>query len=331
VIDHDGGEVDWWSADASGDWTGPVPDEMQHERNVQPARFGYPGAPNPRWWQIEDARVDIGGFPPDRSHFASLLLLDLVLAHSDDWFTLALEAQVGDVVTLGDLVVVDLFGDEYHGATHPKLLPPTDWSLFKVRSLESSSIVVWPTVAVPLVGEPLEEIALGVDEDANVMWAVEERAEGLRLTSIDIRPPTSPAVAPNPALNVATTTAYLYRPSSFVPHHWHPYVVQAVDGRRAFVQGRLVDYTSMKPGNFGSRAPTPVAQLLQDPTSGAGAPAHFIEPAVVPTTGLRLDRRYVLVRQTDGSPVLWVQRQRLPLFSPPASGLRFDVLKPVTM
>jgi hypothetical protein len=53
---------------------------------------------------------------------------------------------------------------------------------------------------------------------------------------------------------------------------------------------------------------------------------HRIEPAAVPPTGLRLERRYVLARRTDGSPELWVQRQHRPLISPPVSGLRFDVM-----
>ena len=31
--------------------------------HLTPGRLRYPGAPHPRWWQIEDARVDIGGLP----------------------------------------------------------------------------------------------------------------------------------------------------------------------------------------------------------------------------------------------------------------------------
>jgi hypothetical protein len=316
VCDHDGGEIEWWSADAAGDRSTPIPEELlKPQQGIQPVRFSYPGAPHPRWWQIEDAQVDIGGFPPDRSHFASLILLDLVLAHSDDWFTFPLEAQIGDVVTIEQLVVVDIFRDEYSWETYPQLKTPTDWSLFKVHNLDTRSIIVWPTVAVPIVGEALEEVALGVDEDANMLWAVEERAEGLRLASVDKEAPDDPPV------NATKTPTYLYRPSTFIPHHWHPYVIQEIEDRRMFVQGRLMDYTSADPGQMGNFAPPPIAQLLQD------NPIHRINPAVIPTTGLRLERRYVLARRTDGRPVLWVPRQRLPLLSPPVSGLRFDVMK----
>jgi hypothetical protein len=54
-----------------------------------------------------------------------------------------------------------------------------------------------------------------------------------------------------------------------------------------------------------------------------------IELATIPTTGLRLERRWMLGRRTDGLPVLWAQRRRLPLLGPPVSGLRFDVLDEV--
>jgi hypothetical protein len=328
VCDHDGGDVEWWSADGEGDWRAAPAEAPRVNIAVQPTRFSYPGAPHPRWWQIEDAQVDIGGFPPDRSHLASLLLLDLVLAHSDDWFTLALEAQIGDVVTLENLEVVDLFGETFSWTTHPQLESPSDWSLFKLYKVDTASLVIWPSVATPVAGAPLEEIALGVDEDANLLWAVEERAEGLRLTSLELDPPLDPVIVTHP--DVAAASTYLYRPSTFVPDHWHPYLASAVASRRVFVQGRLRDYSDLDAPAPGALTPAPIAQLLQNPKRGEHDPMHQIEPAVIPPAGLRLDRRYVLARRTDGRPVLWVQRQRLPLFSPPTSGLRFDVMSQIT-
>ena len=68
---------------------------MPRIRQVIPGRLDYPGAPNPRWWQLENRAVDIGGFAPDRSHFATMLLLDVVLAHADDWFSFPVPPPVG--------------------------------------------------------------------------------------------------------------------------------------------------------------------------------------------------------------------------------------------
>jgi hypothetical protein len=70
--------------------------------------------------------------------------------------------------------------------------------------------------------------------------------------------------------------------------------------------------------------PEPVARLLDPPGT-----VHQIEPATIPSQGLRLKRRWMMTRQTDAKPRLCVQRRRLPLLAPPISGLRFDVFDEV--
>ena len=124
VRDHDGGEVEWWSADGGGEWSRPIPEDLkQNALEIRP--MAAPVIPSRASLLVdaaesrECARSDIGGFALNRSHFASLLLLDSLLAHSDDWFTLPLEAQIGDVVTIDDLVVVDLFEEAFSFATDP--------------------------------------------------------------------------------------------------------------------------------------------------------------------------------------------------------------------
>jgi hypothetical protein len=96
------------------------------------------------------------------------------------------------------------------------------------------------------------------------------------------------------------------------------------DGPRRFVQGRLEDAT----GEVSELMPEPVLDLLEDPKADpdAGDPVHWIDPTVVSTEGLRLERRYVLARATDGRPVLWSERRRLPASVPPGFAPVFDVL-----
>ncbi|HEX2221086.1 MAG TPA: hypothetical protein VHK06_01020, partial [Candidatus Limnocylindria bacterium] len=118
---------------------------------------------------------------------------------------------------------------------------------------------------------------------------------------------------------------YAYRPSTRVPAHWHPYVVDAIDGRRRFVQGRAADLS----GAVATLLPAASSDLLLDPASGGTHPVHQIEPAAIPPDGVHLERRAILARGTDGHPVLWTQRRRLPLLSPPAFRLRFDTLEPI--
>jgi hypothetical protein len=126
-------------------------------------------------------------------------------------------------------------------------------------------------------------------------------------------------------LSTAGRAGFGYRASTRVPTHWHPYVVEEVAGRRRFVQGRAADLS----GTAAVLMPPPESDLLVDPASNGMHPVHQIEPAALPQDGLRLERRAMLARATDGTPVLWTQRRRQPLLTPPALRLRFDTLEPV--
>lgn len=103
---------------------------------VYPTALQYPGAPRSRWWEIEDAAVDIGGYPPDTSHFPTTLLIDLIASHGDDWFLFPVDARGGHILTLRTVTVTDAFGESY------PLTPPADWWLFKTTGLDLHSLVV---------------------------------------------------------------------------------------------------------------------------------------------------------------------------------------------
>jgi hypothetical protein len=328
VTGHDGGDVDWFTADADA----PLPQPDLAKRQIVPQRLHYPGAPAPRWWQIEDAAVDIGGFPPDRSHLATALLIELICDHANDWFTVPVPPPAplpaggtppssGVVVTLGSARVKDSF-DEWWALT----IPPGDddppagpdeapgpWSLFRTAGLDRSSLVVWPTAATPLSGPVLDDIILGVDEDANVLWAVELRADGLDLAlSVD----SSAALEETRRTG---TREFTWLASTTLPEHWHPYRIEsrAAPARRVFVQGLVADLSQSPPVT----RPGPRSELL-----GAGH-GQVLAASAVPNQGLRLERRHMLARGTDGQPVLWRQRRRLPVLAGPVSHLRFDLLR----
>ena len=132
--------------------------------------------------------MSIGGHAPDRAGIATLLLIDLIVNHSDDWFTVTVPATTGSVVRV-DAAVTDSFGDTW------PLAAPQGWSLFATRGLDPSALVLWATARTPLACLVLDQVTVGMDEDANLVWAVEQVVAGLarcpRLARLPSRHPCS--------------------------------------------------------------------------------------------------------------------------------------------
>lgn len=329
VKNHDGGALDWFSADGRvGQLAVSAAPVQPAQRVVVPGRLSYPGAPHPRWWQIEDRTVDIGGLSPDRSHLGTMLLFDVALAHSDDWFWFPVPPPLppvegdppppsaGVVARLHGAVVRDSFDEEWNLAP-PPADGPGAWSLFHTVGLDEGALVVWPVAVAPQSGPLLDEVLLGVDEDANLAWAVELRADGRPLLEDD---------GTGAAIEETTRTGtrnFRYLPSTTLPPHWHPY--RRTDPERLigdWQQGIVADLTAPRP----RPRPGPVSRLIGGPSGAGAGRGHEIAATAIPSSGVVLRRRAKLARDTNGRPVLWVERSAAPLIGPPASHLRFDVL-----
>lgn len=337
VQGHTGGDVEWFTVDGAppaAPEAGAAP--APPSREVIPGHLGYPGAPRPRWWELEDHALDIGGFAPDRSHFPTLVLLDAVLAHADDWFTFVVppppdperDPSSGVLVVLERVTVRDSFGEVWELAP-PPVSGPGAWSLFHTRGLAESRLVIWPVAVAPLAGPALDEVLIGVDEEANLAWAVERRAEGREL------PPTA-----EPSTAIAETArhdtrAFRYLPSTTLPSGWHPYtrvrsgdpgsndVAGAGDGRSGrWRQGVVADLTGPEP----RARPGPASRLIGGPSGEGLGRGHELDVGAIASRGLLLRRRAMLARACDGRALLWVERSASPLAGPPTSHLRFDVL-----
>lgn len=329
VSHHTGGDVDWYTVDGDRPLV-TAPDGPASE--VVPIRLQYPGAPLPRVFQIEDHAVDIGGYPPDRSHLATALLIELISSHSSDWFMAPVPAPygastapgTGAVVTVSEVIVRNTFDQEDQvfvpsGLGAPSAdpdLPVGPWSLFRTTGLDDSSLVVWP-VAQPTTGPVLDDLVFGVDEDANLMWAIEMRVDGRELNvGVDAGQALADAAR-------SGTREFSWLPSTTLPPSWFPYrTVAAPTGRtrQVFEQGRVADLNRAEE----QVRPGPTSELI---SATSGSDSHWLETDAVPYQGLRLERRYQLARGTDGRPVLWRQRRTVPLLAGPTSHLRFDLLK----
>lgn len=323
---HRGGRVDWHSAETPPGTPPAEPVATTEEQVVFPTPFEYPGAPHSRWWQIENAAVDIGGYPPDPAHFPTMLLVDMVFSHGDDWFIFPVTADAAALVRL-ELEVRDAFGMTYRNTEGPDpawpgLRPPGDWSLFRTTG-QPDGLALFLTAATPLEGHVLEEVQFGLDKYSNRLWAVERRLDG---QPAEVRTRRDD---PPPRLNVGVPggdrtkpRGYAYIPADGIVPYWHPYELLEADGVRRFVQHGFADLSRTTPHPM----PYPAAETLLAGTPEARV-LHEVVPAAIPSNGLVIERRWMLARDTRGHPVLWLQRQRKPLLNPPGRTVRFDVLE----
>ena len=265
---HGGGDVDWYSATATGpDSPAASPPNV---RTSYPTRVAYAGAPHPRLWQIEQRRYDPGAVAPHRTRLASLLLINLTASHRDNWFTAPLLSPTGTLVAVSKVEVEDVMGLKTTKAA------VNNWSFFRVSGREHHRAADRPTVANPLnAAVALDNVLLGIDEDANILWAIELRVDGAELVEPEEPEPEVPATPPEGQVVITGKRAYRYIPATSVPHHWHPYLISDAGNIRRYVQARLADLNE-RPVD---PRPGPTSRLLHNPQPGRTSRSTRSPPA----------------------------------------------------
>ena len=312
------GDVDWYAFDrqAKPSAQGALGTRWRRRTGAAiPGPVRFRGMPNERFWDFEDARLDLGAVPLERGSLATMLFVDFMLVHGNDWYLVPFEVPAG-TVTAATVRVVDVFG----GTT---LVPradagaPTDgrFSMFAIAATDGSIAdgLVTPVSAATshLEGAPLEVVRFQRDEMANLAWAVEHTTAGAlgRGERADDRPPTGPA---------ATTShgAVAYRLRSEVPAHWFPLApVKAGPGTDQIVLERaaLVARADEVPA-------TPRGRIL-----AGGAGPFRLDESRVPREGTTVTRAARRARGADGTTYTWVARTRRVGAGEAASGLAFDL------
>lgn len=234
---HRGGRVDWFSVDATtaGSAPGGV---VSPPQVVAPSRLQYPGMPLRGVWEIEERDADIGGYAPDASHTATAIMMSLFFSHRDEWFVIPVSGEAGSSTRIVRIDVTDAFGDTYAAGFddtglpygEPGLLPPAEsvataagpvsWGLFHTRGLPAGELLLWQTAHRPLEGEVVERVQWGVDDQSNLVWAVERR--------LDERDPVpapddgAASLVPPPPGDHTQGAAYVYIPGVGAAAHWIP-------------------------------------------------------------------------------------------------------------
>lgn len=172
------GEIDWFSFD--------VPASLASAENalrveLVPTHVRARGIPNARYWDFEDASVDLGALEPDTADLAKMFLVDFLMTQSNDWFLVPLTQPAGTSCTIEELIVRDVFGVETP-VTPADAGAPGEWCMF--RPSQDGAVtraLVVPDAVSPLAehGAPVEIVRFVQDPTLHAVWAVEELAESI--------------------------------------------------------------------------------------------------------------------------------------------------------
>ena len=312
VADRYTGEpLDWLSFDHSATPLGAIstpPAAVTH--TLIPAPVTFKGMPAPRYWQLEDASVDIGAVDAGPADTARLMLREFALIYGNDWFVVPIPVTVGAVAHVTSLVVTDTFGITQ---TIPHYSATPDGGRWRIFAISGDAIdyrlILPPVLARGLDSQPQEQVLLVRDDAASMAWGVEKIVAGASGTPIDrasaaaIATPTPPPPTP--------VTGLRYELGTSAPAYYIPFVANAAsDGQPRMQRAALLAVD-------GSRAPiTPLGRILASDTP------VFEEEFI--REGVRIDRLYRLARWTDGSTHLWLARRKTTGAVAGSSGLQFD-------
>jgi hypothetical protein len=326
------GRLDWFAFDvntAAGVslGAGADPPGAAVVRTVIPAPVSYRGMPAARFWEFEDARIDVGVLQVGPTDLPHLLLIDYASVYGNDWFVIPIDLPVGSLTETRSLVVTDTFGIRTLLRPHgDPALPPAPWSVFQLSPTASRDeprgrplpnlFFLPPSVAQTVEGATLEELLLLRDEMANMAWAIERRIESPLEAALERAGDAIEAAAPTRADGGA-----MYRLASVTPPHWVPLLPVRIgtDGREV----RLARAATLAPD--GSRNLVRAeGRLLIDPAAPT-APL-LIHEEEVPREGARVRRTYQSARWLDGRLIVWAGHRKNVGRGEGSSGLAFDAI-----
>ena len=315
--EYDGGSVDWYTFDRSMiALAGSSAQPTKATRNGLVAPVTFRGMPARRFWEMEDASVDIGTLSAGAEDLGRLLLRDFALIYGNDWFQIPLAVPVGSDVTIDSLTVADTFGLTTTIPHYAQVDGAAGlWRMFALSNdtqvsdvASAQHLVILPSAVGALDSDVIEDVLLLRDDLGDMAWAVERTALGIAGTPLD-RTQIWKTSAP-PVIPPAQDAPPKYRLGSTVPDYWFPFLPIGADN--AHLQLRRGTLPTASGGLMGRMLSYPGLTMFLDE---------------LPREGVHLERMFRFARGIDGSSLLWIGRRRYTGRGEGRSGLKFDYLE----
>jgi hypothetical protein len=316
--DYPGRALDWYNFEVAGGQLGAGSEP--HSWQVTPTLLYFPGAPNARWWRIEegDAYFD-DPFDPE-PNVLSLLLPEFFYTDINNWYTLPLTLRAGTIHEIVSVTAADSFGVV-------TTIPPVpqaagEWRLYAMDASPGSGgepldghFLFVPNIAADITyNDDVEEIRLFRDEDANLVWAVEARytlGDGSVVVNGDLP-------ASEPPAEVSADALPRFRFVTTIPDYWIPYLPRqiadnpALNGEIDLRRGRTRESATPSDPQYKSKVVAESVRLNEEE---------------IPRYGIRVRRIARYARGSDGKQHFWIGRIKETAARPTSPHLRFDFLE----
>lgn len=324
--EYPGGRLDWYSFDQDAE-----PKHRLGVKNVAspltvamtPAPMHFRGMPAARFWEFEDASVDIASLDAAREDLSRLLLMEFALIYGNDFFLIPMDLAVGSLCQIKSFKVTDTFGEEFiipaaqAGATGAGA--GSRWRMYNLSvSPEDGRVADFlflpPVLGPMLESKSIEEVVFARDEMANLVWAIEQAVQGRngrpmnraeqfqrrRQRELERREAGQPGAA------APASGPLEYHLFTGAPDYWNPLSADTTG---------LLKLNTLN---------LPLGMVLANFLKDAVLRLHEEE---IPREGIHIARSYQYARWVDGSMHLWIGRRKRPGRGEASSGLQFDVAK----
>ena len=322
----EGGRIDWYAFDydatpqlpvvLANEIPAPADSEREDVLLATPLRFA--GMPADRYWQFENAQVNLGMLETQPHDLARLCLTEFATIYGNDWLVVPVDVDAPALTTIRAVWYTNTFGERLRVDPQNDAGRPGRFRMFRVTApdgaAEVDGLLVPPTMTAVQEGRAIEDVLFLRDEAAAMAWAVERTVQGpsgdTRDRNAEPRPaPLQPGVGAGVDLDYYLETR--------VPDNWIPLVPAAVGvGVVALKKGAML--------NPETNTPVLARGIILRPTP------LVIRDEEVPREGVRVRRVPALARNIDGSYERWIGRRVSVGRGEGSSGLGFDWAIPRT-
>ena len=348
------GDLDWFSFDVYKKDAEPIEGlsgasdagDMLSIKNellsVIPVEAKFAGAPNSRWWQFENGKVDLGNINAQTTDLPKLIFTEYALMYNTDWLLVPYRVAVGSLCEIKGIIVTDVFGQQFFikSAVQGQTDNWSGWGMYNLSALNpdgardkkaDTRLLVLPSVVKNHESKPYEEVFFVRDEMTNSVWAVESHLPnelgGTADANTNARSfaDAMKQIDTTPVANdVDVNAMFRYTLANTVPENWIPFIPVHTDSANRQIKLQRASMPRLFNSEFSHVRP--LTQLLRNgiEDNDEQSASYFINEEEVPRAGVQLTATFQRTRWYNGTVINWYGYRKQVGRGEGSSGLYYD-------